>query len=321
MKQVIFSLLLLLTISLGACSQKKYSYYDGKKWEQLEGNGRIVKMYPPVEAFKTVLLENLNVTVKVKTGSEQYALAVEIDDNLKEYFKWRLEKGVLKIWLDWNDGKSNKWLSSSNISVSINAPALESLISKSNCNLEMDIPNQPSFSLVTYGNPDIRMSGKLSDFVLQTYGNAAINASSLLTEKITLSADGNADIEVNAKELLEKSVNGNNDIRNVYGKSGIVKQETSIEKIELVSFKLKNNSLLPAKVTLISYRPDVKGNGTAGFVLMSLCSKNLSFPAGTKLYLANSEQVNTVMGGNSIESQVPFLEVKQEDAGKVFVIK
>ena len=78
---------------------------------------------------------------------------------------------------------------------------------------------------------------------------------------------------------------------------------------------------MPAKVTLISYRPDQTGNGTTGFFLISYGTKSLRFPVGTKIYLANNQQVNTVMSGATIADQAPFLLVKKEDAGKSFNIK
>lgn len=89
----------------------------------------------------------------------------------------------------------------------------------------------------------------------------------------------------------------------------------------LISFKIKNNSLLPAKVTVISYRPDETGNGTSGCFIGPFGSRTLKFPVGTKIYLANSNQVNTVMSGASITDQPPFLIVKKEDAGITFPIK
>lgn len=92
-------------------------------------------------------------------------------------------------------------------------------------------------------------------------------------------------------------------------------------KPELVTFKLKNNALLPSKVTVISYLPGESGNGTNGFLLMPYCSKSFSFPIGTKIYLASSQQINTVMSGAKISNQPPFLEVKKEDEGQSFNIK
>lgn len=88
-----------------------------------------------------------------------------------------------------------------------------------------------------------------------------------------------------------------------------------------ISFKLKNNSLLPFKVTLISYRPDENGNGTSGFMMGSYGTKLFRFPVGTKIYLANSKQKNTVMSGAGIKDQPPFLTVKAGDEGKVFPIR
>lgn len=89
----------------------------------------------------------------------------------------------------------------------------------------------------------------------------------------------------------------------------------------LVSFKIKNNHLLPAKITIISYQPDEKGNGTAGYFFGPYGSKTYRFPEGTKIYLANNDQVNTVMSGAKISDQPPFLIVKQADEGKIFSIK
>lgn len=91
-------------------------------------------------------------------------------------------------------------------------------------------------------------------------------------------------------------------------------------KPELIAFTLKNNRLLPNKITVISYRPDETGNGTNGFLLGPYGTKILKFPIGTKIYLASSGQVNTVMSGAAITDQPPFLTVKKEDADKVFKI-
>ena len=95
--------------------------------------------------------------------------------------------------------------------------------------------------------------------------------------------------------------------------------EKSVQKN--IAFKLKNNSLLPSKVTLISYQPGENANGTAGFMMGSYGTKLFRFPVGAKIYLANSKQVNTVMSGASIKDQLPFLTVKVGDEEKVFPIR
>ncbi len=326
MKQILYSLLLLVSISITGCSQNKYSTYNGKTWEQIAGNGRILKLYPPVAPFTKIELENFSAVVLVETGAEEPSLNIAIDDNLKGFFKWKQVGNTLKLSMDLGGGKFDRWLSSNNIKVTIKAPLIESLVNKGNGELEMNLQNQPAFSLITYGNPKIKMKGVIQDFDLQSYGNADIKASNLIAEKLTLRINGNSDIELNAKEVFEKSVSGNSEITNVFyhtkkdlQSDGVLNNETITP--EFISFRIKNNSLLPAKVTLISYRPDENGNGTRGFLLIALASKRFSFPIGTKIYLANSDQVNTVMSGEKLTDQEPFLVVKKTDADKSFAIK
>jgi hypothetical protein len=43
-------------------------------------------------------------------------------------------------------------------------------------------------------------------------------------------------------------------------------------------------------------------------------NKEFSFVEGTKLYLANQKQVDTVMGGKRIDNEKPFLTVIRETA-------
>lgn len=85
-----------------------------------------------------------------------------------------------------------------------------------------------------------------------------------------------------------------------------------------VTIILKNSSLLPKKCTVISYAPNEIGNGTQGCMLAPFGIKKLTFKEGTKIYLANGEQVNTVMSGKRIDADQPFLVVKKEDNNQTF---
>jgi hypothetical protein len=323
MKQLFFSLLLIAAVSITACSQNSYSKYNGKTWEQVSGSGKMISLNPAVETFSNIEVKHLNAKVVIETGGDEYAVTVSIDDNLAGFFRSKVVDNTLQLSFDLSGGKYDRWLSGNNTVITIKAPAIVSLINSGNTGLQINIPSQPSFSLQSDGNPNIILKGKVDELALESKGNADIKAGNMLAQKITISSSGNADIEVNAKEVVEKSVNGNNEISNLYYKSKEqIANETNQREAtaELVSFKLKNNSLAPAKVTLISYRPDEKGNGTNSFVLISLGSKSLKFPVGTKLYLANSEQVSTVMSGAKIADQPPFLVVKKEDSYKTFNI-
>lgn len=96
-------------------------------------------------------------------------------------------------------------------------------------------------------------------------------------------------------------------------KSPIIKSD------EGVTITLRNASLRSRKVSLISYAPGETGNGTVIFRLAPLVGvKSFTFPVGTRLYLANSEQVGVVMSGKRIDTGPPFLTVKKED-GKAII--
>jgi len=88
-----------------------------------------------------------------------------------------------------------------------------------------------------------------------------------------------------------------------------------------VRFSLRNNSLMPHKYAVIGYEPGMTGNWTVITTLLPGAEKDFKCPVGTKIYLANDQQVGTVMGGGSIRNDAPFLTVKAEDAGKSFKLR
>ncbi|MBC7568828.1 MAG: hypothetical protein H7319_03715 [Spirosoma sp.] len=88
---------------------------------------------------------------------------------------------------------------------------------------------------------------------------------------------------------------------------------------ETVVIRLRNPSSQRRKVALISYEPDQTGNSTVIFTLAPLIGfKTVRFPVGTKLYVADDQQVNVVMSGKRIDNSKPFLTVQASDAGKTF---
>lgn len=82
--------------------------------------------------------------------------------------------------------------------------------------------------------------------------------------------------------------------------AGIAMAQTKSAKTEQVFIQLKNNSLLPRKFKLVSYEPGTPGNGTQTFFLLPNFSKSLSFREGTRLFLVNQKQIDTVMSGNPL---------------------
>ena len=325
MKKIMFALILHCIFYYPTLAQGNYSKWDGKTWEQLDGNGKMVQLNPVVMPFSILEVDNINVKINVDSTIEPYAMTIAIDENLKEFFRFKQAGDSLKLYMDYSGGKYPRWLSSSNILVRINTPFLTTLLNKGNSKVEVKLQDPPTFKIAADGNPNIILAGKVSFLDLQLSGNANIMAGKLLSERILLSAQGNSDIEVNAKELIEASIKGNNDINNLFYKplKATLADETALEKriLSYSRFSIVNNSLQFAKISLISYRPDEIGNGTVIFTLIPQGKKSFRFPIGTKIYLANNEQVNTVMAGKKITDHPPFLLLKTEDNGKTFDIK
>ena len=96
-------------------------------------------------------------------------------------------------------------------------------------------------------------------------------------------------------------------------------KNTWTDKPNSVTIHLKNNSILPKQITLVSYFPSDSGNATTGFFIMPFASRKYTFTNGTKIYLAKKKQVDTVIGGGKLTTE-PFLTLKQEDDGKSFKI-
>jgi hypothetical protein len=87
---------------------------------------------------------------------------------------------------------------------------------------------------------------------------------------------------------------------------------------QMITVTIRNSSLLPKKITVISYQPGETGNGTTGVMLWPVGSRKFKFKEGTKIYIATDEQVGTVMSGKRIDQDKPFLVVTKASEGKSF---
>jgi hypothetical protein len=88
--------------------------------------------------------------------------------------------------------------------------------------------------------------------------------------------------------------------------------QTPSEKQAMVRIELRNNSPLPKQFTVVSYEPGTAGNGTRSFFLFPRFSKSLEFREGTKLFLVNQTQIDTVMSGNPLTGK-PWYVVTTRD--------
>ena len=96
----------------------------------------------------------------------------------------------------------------------------------------------------------------------------------------------------------------------------------SAQKGKNVSFKLRNNSLLPRKVVVVSYQPSTPGNGTQSYVAGPKTTRRVMFEEGTKIYLANADQVDYVMSGKLLPERgdTPFCTITAAKRDSVYVM-
>lgn len=105
------------------------------------------------------------------------------------------------------------------------------------------------------------------------------------------------------------------------GKTLLTDPETTTHSsVPVATIRFRNNSLMPHKISLITYRPDETGNGTQIMMLMPMGNTKQKLPIGTKVYVADDKQVDLVMSGQRIDGSKPFLVVKKEDDGKTINI-
>lgn len=79
-----------------------------------------------------------------------------------------------------------------------------------------------------------------------------------------------------------------------------------------VQFYIKNNSILPRKVTFIIYQPQQEGNNTLVKWFLPFQKVKFELPVKSKIYMASDSQVDTVMQGKRIDSDKPFLSVDKK---------
>jgi|LakMenEpi03Aug12_release.lakeMendotaPanAssembly.Ray.scaffolds.fasta_scaffold65126_2 hypothetical protein len=80
-----------------------------------------------------------------------------------------------------------------------------------------------------------------------------------------------------------------------------------------VNILFRNNGILPRKFSFITYSPGDSSNDVFADFIFPGFSKKLKLKPGTKVYLANQKEVNSVMSGKKIDTQKPFYTVQATD--------
>ena len=78
--------------------------------------------------------------------------------------------------------------------------------------------------------------------------------------------------------------------------------------------------MLLRKYTFVTYAPGSDGNGTYGDFMWPGGTKEFTVVVGTRFYLVDSQQKDTVMSGKKLFG-IPFYTVKSEDNGKTINLR
>jgi hypothetical protein len=320
----------------------------------LRGSGKMVSLTPEVVDFDKINI-SMHATTVVEVG-KPYSIALEIDDNLVKLLDVKTGMFDKTLTIKFKSIKTG-WVESSNPVIRISVPALTDFKQTWNGKTTINGVNGTNFRAENSGNGVVILRGsKIENLDLVSYGNGEIDADNVTATVVKVKADGNNNTHFNATTSYAANMNGNGAIvnkgkgtateRNIRGNGSIGdtytvktrssdwKSGKSTEKVtptvqnvgqnniapstQKVSVNLKNNGVLPRKFMVITYQPSDNGsNGANGILLMPTFTKTFELEVGTRIFIANSGQVDTVMGGKKLTG-TPFLTVKAEDAGKTF---
>jgi hypothetical protein len=313
----------------------------------LRGSGKMVSLTPEVADFDKINI-SMHATTIIEVGKPN-SIALEIDDNLVKLLDVKTGTFDKTLTIKFKSIKTG-WVESSNPIIRISVPTLTAFKQTWNGKTTINGVTGNRFRAENSGNGIVILRGsKIENLDLISDGNGEIDADNVTATNASVKANGNNNTHFNATnsyaahlngngeivnkgqgKATETSINGNGSIGDAYtvkSKSSDWKTGKSTEKVvsktqngnvPKVTISLRNNSPLPRKFMVISYSPsDNGGNGTNGVVIMPTFSKSFQFEVGTRIFIADSEQVDTVMGGKKLTG-TPFLTVKAEDAGKIF---
>ncbi len=308
----ILPLLLIAILSCNASAQKN----SRTEYKALRGSGYIMHESRTVKPFKFIEIDQFPAEFIVEVGGSEHLIDIAIDDNFVPYLQISNEGNILKLSLKEPSG-SLFWISKSNMRIQISTPTLSGLRNGSNGNVEVSGIATENFTLTNDANGDISLTGKVDQFDLNSSANGNVTADQLLAQTANVIVRANADIRINAEQVnVVKNGNGSitnlaNEKRNV-GSSQIKSRGQTQREIK---FQFQNNSLLPRKVTLVSYKPSETGNGTESFMMAPFATRQKKYPIGTVIYVADSKQTNSVMRGKRLTDR-PFLTVSVRDEGR-----
>jgi hypothetical protein len=196
--------------------------------KHIKGTGNVITQARTVSNFSGVDVSGA-INVYMKQDSS-FNVKVEIDDNLQQFIRVKVENGILYIQQEDNTSLD----ATGKIKVYISAPLIKSMEASGACNIisENQLFSNEAISISLSGSCDARvdmktpkvtadlsgactlaLKGEAKEFSIEGSGSSEIKCFDLLTEQTKLDISGACDAEVFASVKLDIEASGSSDVK------------------------------------------------------------------------------------------------------------
>ncbi|MBO0937475.1 DUF2807 domain-containing protein [Fibrella sp. HMF5335] len=207
MKTLLTTLALVLPLSLYA-QDVPYTAAN-----ELRGSGRLVDEAIPVKPIERVIINQFPALVTVNTGATNPSVQIGIDDNLLSLIQYVNANGTLTLSFKEPAGK---WVNKATINITINAPGLTQLTSRSNSDVLVRGLQGAQFNLTNEANGSVTLLGAVDTFNLVSTANGTINADKLPVQQANVVTKANATVRINARSANAVNASHASVINQVY---------------------------------------------------------------------------------------------------------
>jgi hypothetical protein len=200
-----------------------------------------------VQAQKTIHDDNAQVRnvpafhgIRVSSGIDLYlstgepAVAVSARDlEYRDRIRTAVEDGILRIWYEWNDGKSIVWGNGKNLKAYVSAKTLDQLGASGGSDvfiegtlsaptLKVDLSGGSDFKgavaiggkLETHlsGGSDVSISGTANSLEVYASGGSDFKGSDLVADTMKAEASGGSDVDATVNREVRASASGGSDV-------------------------------------------------------------------------------------------------------------
>lgn len=196
-----------------------FSFNIGKE----KGSGNLASEAREVSAFHAIEVGGV-FQVEITVGKE-HGVEVEADDNLLQYIKTEVRRGVLEI-------KTTRGIKSANpIRVRVTAQDIDDLEVSGAANVTLNGIKNDGLEVDSSGASQITVSGETAKFIVDVSGATHVYGESLQAVNATVQASGASHVKVNVADSLRADTSGASSVVYFGTPKDIVKKSSGASSI------------------------------------------------------------------------------------------